>query len=50
MSDGFLVAVLIVVAVLAWVLAKVVHYARLSRKQWEAVDKDKLRKWEDEDD
>ena len=50
MSPELIVALLIVAAVIAWVIAKVIHYARLSEKQWRQVDRSKLRSWEDEDD
>ena len=35
--------------VIAWVLAKVVFYARKSEDQWRNVDKTKLRQWEDDE-
>ena len=50
MAEGFWIAGAIVLGVVVWVLVKVVYYARLSRKQWEAVDRSKLREWDDEDD
>jgi len=49
MSDGFWIAVLIVIGVAAWVAAKVYAYSRQSDEQWKRVDKDKLREWEDDD-
>ena len=39
----------IIVAVLAWVVAKVVYYMRQSDKQWREVDRSKLREWRDDD-
>ncbi|MGB5346192.1 MAG: hypothetical protein WBN23_08510 [Woeseia sp.] len=47
---GIWVALIIVVAVLVYVLAKVIYYARLSRQQWQDVDRSKLREWKDDDD
>ena len=47
MSDGFWPAVLIIVFIIAWVLAKVFAYARKSEQQWREVDKSKLKQWED---
>lgn len=42
-------AVLLIIAgVLIWLLAKVVHYARKSERQWREVDKSKLKEWDDE--
>ena len=49
MSEGFWIAVLIVVAVAAYVLSKVFYYVRRSAEQWKQVDKTKLREWEDDD-
>ncbi len=50
MAEGFWIAAVIVVAVLLYVVVKVLYYARLSRKQWHEVDRSKLREWEDDDD
>jgi hypothetical protein len=50
MSDGYWIAILIVVVVIAYVLSKVVFYARKSEEQWRSVDKSKLKEWDDEDD
>lgn len=49
MADGFWIAVLIVVAVAAYVLSKVVYYMRRSDEQWDDVDKSKLREWKDDE-
>ena len=49
MAEGFWIAVFIIVAVAAYVLSKVVFYVRKSADQWEAVDKSKLKEWEDDD-
>jgi hypothetical protein len=48
--DGLLPALLIVFAVAAWVISKVLHYSRKSEAQWRQVDQSKLRHWDDEDD
>jgi len=48
-SDGFWVAVLIVIGVVVYTLAKVVAYVRKSNRQWQSVDRSKLREWDDED-
>jgi hypothetical protein len=50
MPEGFLPAAMIVVAVLVYVLAKVVFYIRKSRRQWQEVDRSKLREWKDDED
>jgi hypothetical protein len=48
--SGIWIALVIVLAVIVYVLAKVFYYARLSRQQWQDVDKSKLREWKDDDD
>lgn len=50
MSDGFWIALLIIIVVVLYVLAKVVAYARKSERQWQQVDKSKLKSWEDDED
>ena len=44
-----ILVLLLVVIVIAWVIAKVRYYARLSERQWDRVDKSKLRQWDDDD-
>lgn len=45
-----LTLVLILLAIIiVWVIAKVRYYARLSERQWERVDKSKLRRWDDDE-
>jgi len=48
-SGGIWPVLLIVLFVIAWVCVTVLHYARKSRQQWLAVDKRKLKVWEDEE-
>lgn len=48
MNRELTLALLLVAAVIVWVIAKVVRYAKLSERQWQQVDREKLRKWEDE--
>ncbi|MGH8195078.1 MAG: hypothetical protein ACREQ8_11855 [Woeseiaceae bacterium] len=50
MSEGFWPVLLIVIAVVIYVLAKVVFYIRKSRQQWKEVDRSKLKEWKDEED
>jgi len=50
MRDGIWPALLILIFVILWVLAKVFTYARKSEEQWQAVDKSKLKTWDDEED
>lgn len=49
MNSGLLVAILIVLAVVAYTIAKVVAYARKSRQQWDDADKSKLKTWDDDE-
>lgn len=48
-NSGLLVAILIVLAVVAYTIAKVVAYARKSRQQWDDADKSKLKTWDDDE-
>jgi len=50
MHDGLVVAVLIVAGVVIYVIAKVIVYSRRSEAEWRAVDKSKLKVWDDDDD
>ena len=50
MNEGLVIALIIILLVVVYVLAKVLHYKRQSERQWQAVDKSKLREWEDDDD
>ena len=49
MSKEFAIALLIIFFIVAWVLAKVVHYMKKSERQWLGVDRSKLKEWEDDD-
>ena len=42
-------AVLIVIGVVVYTLANVVAYVRKSNRQWQNVDRSKLREWNDDD-
>lgn len=48
MSEGFWPAIIIVVAVIVWVVAKVVINMKKSEQLWREVDKSKLQEWEDD--
>ena len=50
MPDGLIFLLLMIALIIVYTIAKVVQYVRLSQKQWEQVDKSKLREWEDDDD
>ena len=49
MHEGFWPVAAIVVVVIIYVVAKVIYYVRQSEKQWQEVDKSKLREWDDDD-
>ena len=49
MNLQLLLVLLLVVIIVAWVIAKVRYYSRVSERQWQRVDKSKLRQWEDDD-
>ncbi len=49
MPEGLLPILLIIVAVIVYAIAKVVQNIRKSKRQWEEVDKSKLREWDDDD-
>ncbi len=49
MPDGLLPIVVMIALVVIYVFAKVVAYMRESERQWQQVDKSKLREWEDDD-
>ena len=49
MPDGLLPILLIIAAVIAYALAKVVENVRKSEQQWKQVDKNKLKEWDDDD-
>ncbi len=38
-----------IAVIIVYTIAKVVSYNRLSQKQWEQVDKSKLKEWDDDD-
>jgi uncharacterized membrane protein len=50
MKTGLILTLSLLAIVIAWVIVKVAYYARLSERQWQKVDKSKLRPWDDEDD
>ena len=50
MAEPFWIVLLILAVFLVYVAAKVLAAMRRSERQWDEVDKTKLRSWEDEDD
>lgn len=49
MPKGLLFLLVMIAVIIVYTIAKVVSYNRLSQKQWEQVDKSKLKDWEDDD-
>ncbi len=49
MNIQLVIVLLLLVIVIVWVIAKVRYYARLSERQWQRVDKSKLRQWDDDE-
>ncbi len=47
--NEFWPVLLLLALFLAYIAAKVVHYVRKSRQQWEHVDRSKLKEWQDDD-
>jgi hypothetical protein len=43
-------AILLLLCFVIFTIAKVVSYMRQSEKQWQQVDKSKLKTWEDDED
>ncbi len=50
MPDGLLYVLIIIAGVIIYVIAKVMENVRKSAKQWEQVDKSKLKEWDDDED
>ena len=50
MPDGLKYLLIFIALVVVYTIVKVVDYMRQSERQWEQVDKSKLKKWEDDED
>ena len=50
MPDGLIYLLIFIVIVVIYTIAKVVDYMRQSERQWEQVDKSKLKEWDDDED
>ena len=50
MPDGLKYLLVFIVLVIAYTIVKVVGYMRQSERQWEQVDKSKLKEWDDDED
>ena len=49
MPDGLTFLLIMIVLIIVYTIVRVVQYVRLSEKQWEQVDKSKLKEWDDDD-
>jgi len=49
MSQTLLLILLMIAVIAVYVIAKVAFYVRRSDEQWQAVDKSKLKEWDDDD-
>ncbi len=49
MPDGLIFLLIMIALIIVYTIAKVVQYIRLSEKQWQQVDKSKLKEWEDDE-
>jgi hypothetical protein len=50
MPDGLKYLLIFIVLVIVYTIAKVVDYMRQSEREWEQVDKSKLKEWDDDED
>lgn len=50
MPDGLKYLLIFIVLVIAYTIMKVIGYIRQSDRQWQQVDKSKLKEWHDEED
>jgi len=49
MDERLWIVVLIIAGFVCYVVAKVIGYMRKSERQWQQVDKSKLKSWDDDD-
>jgi hypothetical protein len=50
MPEGLWPVLVFIAIVIVFTIAKVIDYMRQSERQWQQVDKSKLKKWDDDDD
>lgn len=50
MPDGLTYLLIFIAIVIIYTIAKVIGYMRQSDRQWEQVDKSKLKEWDDDED
>jgi hypothetical protein len=49
MPDGLVFLLIMIALIIVYTVAKVLQYVRLSEKQWQEVDKSKLKEWDDDE-
>jgi len=49
MPNGLTFLLIMIALIIVYTIAKVLQYMRLSDKQWEQVDKSKLKEWDDDE-
>lgn len=49
MPEGLVFLLIIIALIVVYTIAKVLQYMRLSDKQWDEVDKSKLKEWDDDE-
>ena len=49
MPNGLVFLLIMIAVIIIYTIVRVVQYVRLSEKQWQQVDKSKLKEWEDDD-
>lgn len=50
MPDGLFPILMFIACVIIYVIVKVIENVRKSSRQWQQVDKSKLREWQDDED
>jgi len=50
MPEGLIYLLIFIALVVVYTVAKVISYMRQSERQWEQVDKSKLKEWDDDED
>ena len=50
MPEGLTFLLIFIAIVVVYTIAKVISYMRQSERQWEQVDKSKLKVWDDDED
>ena len=49
MPEGLVFLLVMIALIVVYTIAKVLQYMRLSDKQWDDVDKSKLKEWDDDE-